>query len=59
LEYTIAKATSNDIPVFPVHDEVVIPKRHKARVGGYMMDAFHAVTKISSKTMYLTSVGVV
>jgi len=45
LEYSMAKATSNDIPVFPVHDELVIPKQHKGRVGGYMVDGFHAVTK--------------
>tara|TARA_R110000764_G_scaffold21549_2_gene54397 strand:- start:82 stop:1413 length:1332 start_codon:yes stop_codon:yes gene_type:complete len=45
LEYTIAKATLNDIPVFPVHDEVVIPRQHKGRVGGYMVDGFHVVTK--------------
>lgn len=45
LEYTIAEATLNDIPVFPVHDEVVIPRQHKELVEGYMVDGFHVVTK--------------
>jgi|TARA_B110000967_G_scaffold179400_1_gene194849 hypothetical protein len=44
LEYAKAKATSSDIPEFPVHDEVVIPTQHKGLVGGYMMNAFHALT---------------
>jgi len=49
LEYTIAEATLNDIPVFPVHDEVVIPKQHKGRVEGYMVDGFHVVTEYKFK----------
>ncbi|MGI9269878.1 MAG: hypothetical protein ACR2PE_05070, partial [Porticoccus sp.] len=45
IEYTINKATENNIPVLPVHDEVVLPEQHKGRVGGYMVDGFHSVTK--------------
>lgn len=49
LQYTIAKATSNDIPVLPVHDEVVIPKKNKEIVEEYMVEGFHVVTKSKFK----------
>ncbi|MCS5650167.1 MAG: hypothetical protein NZ820_12630 [Dehalococcoidia bacterium] len=45
IEYTINKATENNIPALPVHDEVVIPRQFKGQVGGYMMDGFHSVTQ--------------
>lgn len=45
IEYTINKATEHNIPVLPVHDEVVIPQQYKGHVGGFMIDGFHSVTK--------------
>lgn len=45
IEYTINRATSNNMPVLPIHDEVVLPKQFKGHVGGFMMDGFHSVTK--------------
>ena len=49
IEYTINRATSNNIPVLPIHDEVVIPEQFKGHVGGFMMDGFHSVTQSKFK----------
>ena len=45
IEYTINKSTEHNIPVLPIHDEVVIPQQYKGHVGGFMIDGFHSVTK--------------
>ena len=49
IEYTINKSTEHNIPVLPIHDEVVIPQQYKGHVGGFMIDGFHSVTKNSFK----------
>lgn len=48
----LEKATQERIPVLPIHDEIVLPRRYKDVVKQIMIDAFHDVTfhKFSSHT---------
>ena len=56
MEEAIDRCTEQDIPVLPVHDELVCPVDSKGAVQQILIDSFHAVTqgKFSSHTPKMT-----
>jgi hypothetical protein len=45
MEEAIDRCTEQDIPVLPVHDELVCPVHSKGNVQQILIDSFHAVTQ--------------
>ena len=56
MEEAIDRCTQQEIPVLPVHDELVCPVESKDAVQQILVDSFHAVTqgKFSSHTPKMT-----
>ena len=56
MEEAIDRCTQQEIPVLPVHDELVCPSDSKEAVQQILVDSFHAVTqgKFSSHTPKMT-----